>query len=288
MIQEHWLLYFCEKEEKKQLLQWLDEEGLSRPREFQDRLAHAEKMRKMSNDWFNKDDFRRALHCIMGAVHALDFIPSVQMSHSPEERAQVSLAMLPVMSNAAMIFLKRGDFFNAVQAASAGLRCAQKVPDEEANPFRAKLLFRRGLARAEKSDARDLDAARADLAEAAKLEPQNKDIRTCLDNCKSLTKKEAKQSPLRYNPPVSAKKDSTDGDAAKGSEKEPPQLSPFAEKVAEVVGRCLGRTIRRYKKIRQGSRQALLMPMFVMLVVTLIVGFAMHFTTGLPYPPGAV
>lgn len=179
------------------------------------------------------------------------------------------------------------------KAASAGLRCGQKVPDEEANPFRAKLLYRRGLARGEEGPAKDLDGARADLAEAAKLEPKNKEIRACLETCKALAKKEAKESPLRYSAPASAKTDSSeqtaaaDGDTNQGVDKRPPELSPFAEKFAEVVGRCLGRTIRRYKKIRQGSKQALFMPLLVMVIITPTIMLAMHLSTGLPYPPSA-
>lgn len=290
MIQEHWLLHFCEKDEKKQLLQWLNEEGLGRPREFEDRVAHAEKLKRMFKEWYDQNDFRRALHCIMGAVHALDFMPSEQLSHSEEQRNRASQLMLPIMSNAAMVFLKRGDFNNAAIAASAGLRCSKKLPEEETKDIRKLLLYRRGLARGEKGPARDLEGARSDLTEAARLDPNNREIRKCLDNCKALAKKEEKESPLRYGGPKSAKKDDAVGDEGEdkvAEKKEPKELSPFAEKFAEIVGRCLGRTIRRFKKIRQGSKQMPLMPMVVTLILIPTVGLAIHFTSGLLYPPGA-
>lgn len=258
MIQEHWLRYFCEKEEKEALLAWMAQEGLSRPRAFEERVAHAEKLRKLGNDWYNKDDFRRALHCLMGAVYTLDWMPTEQMGQSEEQRAQVSELMLPVMSNVTMVFLKRGDFANAEKAATCGLRCATKLPAEETVALRAKLHYRRGLARGQDGPGHDFDGARADLVEAAKLEPSNHEIRKCLENCKVLRTEERKKDPIRYQAreraaPMEEQESTGDAAETESGATGPPGLPPLLEKFAEVVGRCLGKSRRAYRNIRQGQ-----------------------------------
>ena len=63
------------KEEREALLNWLKQEGLSRPERFEERIHHAEYMRQKGNDWYQKGDYRRALHCCLGAVHCLDYPP---------------------------------------------------------------------------------------------------------------------------------------------------------------------------------------------------------------------
>lgn len=259
MLQEHWILHFCDKPEKEQLLMWLRQEGLERPRLFADRLAHAEKLRGMSNKWYKAVDYRRALHCIMGAVHALDWPPAEQVSFSKEQTAEVAQAMLPVMSNAAMIFLKRGDFGNAIIAASAGLKVAGKLPAEETQALRAKLLWRRGIARGEEHT-RDLDEALKDLKEAAQLEPQNQEIRECLANCKAAWRDERKNDPLRYRPSGQSHSDPA-GDPGDRAAEEPedaaparPELSAGAERFARVVGTSLGRAARYGRRVRQACR----------------------------------
>ncbi|CAE8612561.1 unnamed protein product [Polarella glacialis] len=110
MKQEHWLRHFCEEDsEHRELIQWLIEEGLTRPDDFDARLAHAGRLRQMGNDWYKRDDFRRALHCGLGAVHTLDFSPNEQLAFSEQQRQQTAASMVPVLSNLTMVFLRRGD-----------------------------------------------------------------------------------------------------------------------------------------------------------------------------------
>jgi len=278
MLQEHWMKHFCEREEFKELQKWMQEEGLSRPRGFEERLMHAERCRELGNTWFGRQDFRRALHCTMAAVHSLDFTPHEQMQHPEEQKRSSSKAMLPIMSNLAMIFLKRGDAANAEKAASAGLKCAGKLPDDETAALRAKLRYRRGLARGEKSDVRNLDGAREDLLEAARLDPTNKEIRTCLENCKALVLEERRNDPLRYRPRQQNVAEDTwaekTGPQAKAqadadAPEEPYELPPAAEKFAMIVGTSLGRIRRVYRSARHSVASAKLMSVQTMAAVAL-------------------
>lgn len=194
MRQEHWLATFCMEEERVQLLTWLREEGLERPDGFDNRMERAEYLKMRSNEFINQHDYRRALHLALGAVHHLDFTPGEQMEQTEDQRSQVAKAMMLVLSNMAKIFLQRGDFVNAEKSASMGLRAVDKLPKEETAPARAKLLYRRGLARGEPGATRDLEKAHEDLLDAAKLDPKSHEIRRSLDRCKRLYKRERRQA----------------------------------------------------------------------------------------------
>lgn len=277
MLREQWLRYFCSDEEYEQLLMWLQSEGLSRPLLFEDRIAHAARLRELGNDWYQRSDWRRALHCALGSIHSLDYKPAEQLGQSDEQRNQVVEGMLPVISNLAMILLKRGDFGNAAKAASVGLRCLEKLPKDSPTrvPFKVKLLYRRGLARGEPGPDRDLEGAREDLAKAAQLEPSNREIRICLDNCKELMRKEKEEAAAKQTAEAEAEarskagasfasssSSSNRGGGAAGPEADqrlPPkemELSPRALLFAEVVGRCLGRTRRRCRLARAYGKHA--------------------------------
>jgi len=204
----------------------------------------------------------------MGAVHTLDFNPSEQLAQSEGERLQVCRGLLPIMSNASMIFLRRGDFVNAARAATAGLRCARKLPEgDDTSSLRAKLYFRRGLARGESGPQRDLETARSDLLEAVRLEPSNAEIRQCLATCTKLLKQERRRDPLRYKPAEDAKGEGvterpevaeveTIVEAEEVQDTDwpeampPRELSPAAEKFAEIVGRSLGKLLRLARRAR--------------------------------------
>jgi len=186
MLKEQWLRHFCDDDEETQLLDWMKCEGLQRPRSLDDRLKHAARLRALGNEWYARDDFRRALHCMLGAVHTLDWKPAEQLGQSDEQRQQVAEALLPVLSNLAMVLLKRGSFEITERAATAGLRCAQKLPQENNASLRAKLRYRRALARGESGPSRNLDGAHDDLQIAARLEPADREIRACLETCKNL------------------------------------------------------------------------------------------------------
>jgi len=240
----------------------------------------------MGNQWYEKSDLRRALHCLMGAVHSLDYSPSEQLAQESHERDLASQSMMTIMSNLAMVFLKRGDFVNADKAGTAGLRCSDKLPADDVRAIKAKLLYRRALARAEASDSRDLTGARQDLVEAIKLEPNNAHMRDCLTRCTELLAEERANDPIRYRPFSTSKGEDNTKDApaasasaapssstaspgnaefsgnsgnsgtsgTSGFEKSrPEELPPALEKFAEVVGRCLGRSRRTCRRLKQGE-----------------------------------
>lgn len=200
MRQEHWLRTFCEDEEYVSLLTWLREEGLERPEGFEARTDRAEYMKQRCNEFFGMGDYRRALHYALGAIHYLDFTPKEQMEQTEAQRKQAAQAMTAVLSNLTMVFLKRGDFANAERSASLGLRAADKLPKEDAALTRAKLLYRRGLARGEPGPCRDLEKAHEDLRDAAKLQPTSREIRESLEACKKLHRRERR---LARGEPVS-------------------------------------------------------------------------------------
>ncbi|CAJ1378690.1 unnamed protein product, partial [Effrenium voratum] len=251
---EHWLRHFCEADaEQRQLLQWLLEEGLSRPAGFQARIDHSQRLKTLGNDWYGRDDYRRALHCNLGALHSVDFTPQEQLDMDDGQRLAVANMLLPIVSNLAQVFLKRGDWRNAIKAATLGLRHLGKTSLEDANKFEAKLRFRRALARGEPGPERDLGRALDDLREAARIMPTSADIRGCLENCKGLLRKEHK---LQAEAAGTAGQDDpdapdaldgeSDGCGGAGAElREEGQLSNAQEKFAEHVGRCLGK-LRRY------------------------------------------
>mmetsp|Transcript_88827 Transcript_88827/g.176604 ORF Transcript_88827/g.176604 Transcript_88827/m.176604 type:complete len:331 (+) Transcript_88827:61-1053(+) len=261
MLKEHWLRHLCNDDERAQLLDWLKCEGLQRPQNLDDRLEHAAHLRALGNEWYARGDLRRALHCMLGAVHALDWVPAEQLAQSDDQRQQVAESLLPVLGNLAMVLLKRGSFEAVQRAATAGLRCAQKLPAETCAPLRAKLRYRRALARGEEGPSRDLDGALEDLQIAARLEPTDREIRACLETCKNLLRKERAVSREARDKsstcteartlagPTSAVDDrlSTE-DSRKERSVQESELSPAAECFARVVGRCLGRCRRRCRK----------------------------------------
>jgi len=261
MLKEQWLRHFCNDEEKTQLIDWLQCEGLQRPRSLDDRLGHAARLRALGNEWYARDDFRRALHCMLGAVHTLDWKPAEQLGQSDEQRQQVAETLLPVLSNLAMVLLKRGSFELADRAATAGLRCAQKLPKESSASLRAKLRYRRALARGEPGPSRDLDGAHDDLQIAAHLEPADREIRACLETCKNLLRQEraahreaqeksATSAVANTSAEPTSAKGLITGDSRGEGGVQGSELSPAAECFARFVGRFLGRCRRHCRKMK--------------------------------------
>lgn len=226
MKQEHWLKSIVEDEsEYVGLLTWLREEGLERPDGFEERTERAEYLKTRCNHFFGEGDYRRALHFALGGVHYLDFTPQEQVDQSEEQRLLVARAMVAMLSNLALVFLKRGDVPNGERSASLGLRAADRLPRDESTAARAKLLYRRGLARGEPGDSRDLEKAHEDLLDAAKLLPADREIRRCLENCKKLYRRERR---LARGEPVSDDEEPTDNAWADAAESEGLAASPWA------------------------------------------------------------
>jgi len=176
--------HFCLEEECQQVLQWFNEQGFERPEGHDERVALAGKLRELSNEKYEASDFQSAMMYALGSLHCLDFSQARSALQNDAQKQQVLKLLVPVLSNLSIVFLKRsGDGYNAARAADFGLERLKRMPqDADASKFRAKLLFRRGLA---KGQTKNFVEARADLREAARLMPDNREIRKALENCKA-------------------------------------------------------------------------------------------------------
>eukprot|EP00929_Paragymnodinium_shiwhaense_P118856 TRINITY_DN90753_c0_g1_i1.p1 TRINITY_DN90753_c0_g1~~TRINITY_DN90753_c0_g1_i1.p1 ORF type:complete len:283 (+),score=47.42 TRINITY_DN90753_c0_g1_i1:119-967(+) len=221
---EYWLQHFCNDEEVSVIMQWLREEGIERPEGVEERIAHAKYLRTRGNEFYKLQDGMRSLRFCLGALHCMDFTPQEQGQLSDVERQQTADGLVSVLGNLALVFLRRRDLVNAIRAATAGLKITHKLPKEVARQRRAKLFYRRALARGEQGPSYDLESARDDLKEAALLEPQSVEIRHCLENCKALMRGD----PLPYPSPeddVDATGEAQEGQA---SDKQPGLLFGLA------------------------------------------------------------
>lgn len=180
--------HFCLEAECAQVLEWLKEQGHTRPDEFEERITLAGKLRELGNKRYEASDFRGAMMHALGALHSIDFSQARIMLQNDDQKQRVIKALLPILSNLSIVFLKQGDAYNSVRAADLGLeRAARLKADPEAERLRAKLLFRRGLAKGQR---KDFAEARVDLVEAAKLMPDNREVRRALENCKAALQKD--------------------------------------------------------------------------------------------------
>mmetsp|Transcript_35115 Transcript_35115/g.98087 ORF Transcript_35115/g.98087 Transcript_35115/m.98087 type:complete len:291 (-) Transcript_35115:72-944(-) len=221
--EERLLRHFCLDAECKQVFDWLVKQGHPRPDGFHERLALAADLREKGNRKYQASDFTSAMMFALGALHCIDFSQAKSMLQSEDEKQEVLKALLPVMSNLSVIFLKRGDAYNAVRSADLGIDRAKKYQQQggkEADALLAKLLFRRGQAKAQK---KDFAEARTDLREAARLMPADKEIRKLFEQCKAAASRQSDEG----------------GDAWRGVLTETPQQSLWR-------ARCL----RRWKQAR--------------------------------------
>mmetsp|Transcript_125976 Transcript_125976/g.204667 ORF Transcript_125976/g.204667 Transcript_125976/m.204667 type:complete len:290 (-) Transcript_125976:57-926(-) len=243
--EERLLRHFCLEEECTQVLDWLQKEGISRPEEFEGRMSMATNLREQGNARYQASDFQGAMMYALGALHALDFNQAKQFLQTDKQKQEVNEALLPLLSNLSIVFLKRGDAYNSTRAADLGLDRAKKLPASEFEQLRAKLLFRRGLA---KGQTRDFTDALENLREAAKLMPTNRDVRRALDNCKVAIQRERGKPDDRW----------------RGLLTDTPNTAQFQ-----------ARTSRCWKRCRQGAheaREALRKPENLKVVAMIVLG----------------
>jgi len=177
------LRHFCLEAECEQVREWFKEQGFARPEEFDARLDLARRLRELGNDRHRAADFNGAMMHALGALHCLDFSQARVAIQTETQKREALEALVPVLSNLSIVFLKRGDAYNSGRAADLGLERAARMPSDCVEQLRAKLLFRRGLAKGQK---KDFAEARADLREAARLMPGDREVRRALENCKAL------------------------------------------------------------------------------------------------------
>lgn len=185
--EERLLRHFCLEAECTQVLDWFKDQGYSRPEEFEGRLQLSSSLREKGNIRYKASDFEGAMMHAFGALHCIDFSQARSALQTDAQKREVHESLLPILSNLSIVFLKRKDAYNSARAADLGLDYARKLPAGSAEQLRAKLLFRRGLARGQKNEFAD---ACVDLREAAKLMPDNRDVRHALENCKAAIRQQ--------------------------------------------------------------------------------------------------
>eukprot|EP00435_Cladocopium_sp_Y103_P033257 s542_g8.t1 len=122
---------------------------------------------------------------------------------------------------------------------------------EDVDIFKAKLRFRRAMARGEPGPEQDLEAALEDLRDAAHRMPRDKQIRTCLENCKDLLREARGKARGKGTAPEGDQSENP----AESAEKEE-ELSPALETVAACVGKCLGKLKRCWRWCHRSSGSA--------------------------------
>jgi tetratricopeptide (TPR) repeat protein len=185
--EEKLVRHFCLEAECEEVIKWFGKEGYSRPSDFKGRLSLAAKLREKGNQQFQEEKWDSAMMHALSALHVLDFSKGAGMSHSDAQKKETFEALVRTLSNLSIVFLKRGDNYNTARAADLGLDFAKRHPGPETDQLRAKLLYRRGLA---KGQQRSFEDAKADLLEAARLQPDSREIRKALENCKVLMVRE--------------------------------------------------------------------------------------------------
>jgi peptidylprolyl isomerase len=141
-----------------ELLDWDEPE----PDTTEQRLEAASKRKEEGNELFKASDFVGAAGKYEKAVQYFEY----SFGLKDEEKSEVDAIKLPCLLNMAMCQLKTKDFSDAAVSCSKAL---------DIDTHNVKALFRRGKARAEMGD---YDIAKADLKEAIKYAPNNKDLRS--------------------------------------------------------------------------------------------------------------
>lgn len=190
MDEEPLLRHFCLEEECEEVKTWLKEQGHERPEDFEGRLLLSKKLRELGNESYKANDFKAAMLYALSALHCLDFSKARTVVQNEQQKQEALQELVPVVSNLSMIFLKRGDNHNALRAADLGIERASKLTSAEADRFKAKLFFRRGLTHGQEER---FVKAHDDLLQAARLQPESKEIRDALAKCKVHYKKQARE-----------------------------------------------------------------------------------------------
>lgn len=133
---------------------------------LEQKLEVANKVRAIGNDHFKNKDYAAA---VRKYEKALRYIGEETPELTEEERIKCDEARLPCRLNKAACLLQLKRYSEAAE------ECAEAL---EISPKDVKALFRKAQAEA---GLKEFDNAKASLAEAIKLEPSNKSLRTELD-----------------------------------------------------------------------------------------------------------
>lgn len=152
--------HFAIESEAKSLRDWVSKSEVPRPEGWSSRLAVAQRRKEEGNVAYGKEEWPMAVWLYLAALHALDYSKKDKVKDDIDVQVWQKTVCV-ILSNMAAAFGAKDDAYNAIRAADLGLGFAEKL----GNPtLRAKLLYRRGLAKEKKGD----DAI-DDVAAALKL-----------------------------------------------------------------------------------------------------------------------
>uniref|UniRef100_A0A7S2SE70 Uncharacterized protein n=1 Tax=Rhizochromulina marina TaxID=1034831 RepID=A0A7S2SE70_9STRA len=186
---EKLLLHFCLKNEAEGIASWCKEHA-PRPSGAEDRLSEARRLRDRGNLAMKQGRTEPAMWVYLAAIHMLDFSEAAKGTSGLADDATVKRRwfgeILAVLSNLALGFLQRSDSYNAIRCADLGLWYSEKLqtPTDAQESSRAKLLYRRGLARFQSPD-ESSELASQDVEAACKLMPQDKVMPRLLSKIKA-------------------------------------------------------------------------------------------------------
>jgi len=166
----------------------------------EEKLRKAAELKDRGNSYYKELKFILSRECYEEALRILeyfwhpksDFNSSTNGYNDAEESnnenlaEQVNSMKVAILSNIALTYFKQDRFQQAEQYASATLKLDSN---------NVKALFCRGRARIQLAE---LQSAKEDLLQAAKLQPQNKDIRREIDELQKKMVKYGKQEKATY------------------------------------------------------------------------------------------
>lgn len=171
--------HFAVESEAKSLREWVAKSDCPRPEGFEPRIRLANKRREEGNKAFAKSEWALAVWLYLASLQAIDYSKKDRVNdgieESPDKARRWQEAVMTVLSNMAAAFGAKDDNYNAIRAADLGLAFADKLitVKDGRDTFRAKLLYRRGLARARSEGGGEATLAAEDVAAAVKLDGGN-------------------------------------------------------------------------------------------------------------------
>ena len=178
---ENLLEHLCLEEEAKELRSWVADKT-PRPAGVDKRLSSAAKLRGKGNVAYERKEWDAAVWLYLAALHHVDYSlkdsRADKLADSAVGIARLREEIARMCANLAAAFSAKEDAYNAARSATLGLEYAEKCRSakDEKKPLRAKLLYRRGVARARNAgqpNARPDDTVEdglADLKEACRLD----------------------------------------------------------------------------------------------------------------------
>eukprot|EP00871_Galdieria_phlegrea_P005712 jgi/Galph1/628/GphlegSOOS_G5428.1 len=166
-----------------------------------DKLRRAAELKDKGNSYYKELKFNLARESYEEATRILDYLwqPNANANHESENghkevedgdidaiNGELNSLRVAILSNIALTYFKEDRFSQAEQYASSTLKLDRN---------NVKALFCRGRARMKLGD---FQGAKEDLMQAAKLQPQNKDIRNELEELQKRMVKYGKQEKATY------------------------------------------------------------------------------------------